>query len=167
MSFSLLEVGALKPDNYASCSSWIATTPIDLRSRHPSIVEQDFLTMDAGEHREKWDLISLSLVVNFVPEPKDRGRMLILAHTFLGPSGLLFLALPLPCVENSRYMSFERLASLMSAIGFEEAEKRVGGKMAYWLYRKTVLAGAVDVDGFRKKCVCRQGQRNNFCILFD
>lgn len=112
------------------------------------------------------------------------GRMLILAHTFLGPSGLLFLAvrplmhslvvwlnwtmqLPLPCVENSRYMSFERLASLMSAIGFEEAEKRVGGKMAYWLYRKTVLAGAVDVDGFRKKCVCRQGQRNNFCILFD
>ena len=73
MSTSLLEVGALKPDNYASCSSWITTTAIDLRSSHPSIIEQDFLTMDANEHAERWDIVSLSLVVNFVPEPKDRG----------------------------------------------------------------------------------------------
>lgn len=29
--------------------------------------------MNEAEHREQWDLISLSLVVNFVPEPKDRG----------------------------------------------------------------------------------------------
>lgn len=70
----LLEVGALKPDNYASCSSWIEPTPLDLHSRHPSILEQDFLLMDEEEHREKWDIISLSLVLNFVPEAKDRGR---------------------------------------------------------------------------------------------
>ena len=67
-------MGALLPDNYASCSSWIDNTPIDLRSRHPSIREQDFLLMDEDEHREKWDAISLSLVVNFVPEARDRGR---------------------------------------------------------------------------------------------
>ncbi|KAI9568943.1 nucleolus protein [Boletus coccyginus] len=165
-SLSLLEVGALKPDNYASCSSWITTTPIDLRSRHPSIIEQDFLTMDVDEHAERWDLISLSLVVNFVPEPKDRGRMLSLAHTFLRPSGMLFLALPLPCVENSRYMSFERLASLMNTVGFVEVEKkwRRGGKMAYWLYRKKASEKAGD---FRKKAACRGGRRNNFCILLE
>lgn len=29
--------------------------------------------MDVNEHTERWDLISLSLVVNFVPEPKERG----------------------------------------------------------------------------------------------
>jgi len=46
---------------------------MDLRSRHPSILEQDFLLMDEDEHRAKWDVVSLSLVVNFVPEPKDRG----------------------------------------------------------------------------------------------
>lgn len=69
----LLEVGALKPDNYASCSAWIDTHPIDLRSQHPSIVEQDFLKMDLVENAEGWDTISLSLVVNFVPEPRDRG----------------------------------------------------------------------------------------------
>lgn len=48
-------------------------TPIDLHARHPEIREQDFLQLDEEENREKWDLISLSLVVNFVPEPKDRG----------------------------------------------------------------------------------------------
>lgn len=70
----LLEVGALKPDNYRSCESWIDVTPMDLRSRHPNILEQDFLLMDSeGEHHEKWDAISLSLVVNFVPDPKHRG----------------------------------------------------------------------------------------------
>lgn len=49
-------------------------TPIDLHSRHPAIQEQDFLQMSEDDNREKWDLISLSLVVNFVPEPKDRGK---------------------------------------------------------------------------------------------
>ncbi|KAF8126523.1 putative methyltransferase-domain-containing protein [Boletus edulis] len=164
---SLLEVGALKPDNYASCSSWITATPLDLRSTHPSIIEQDLLTMNVDEHTERWDVISLSLVVNFVPDPKDRGRMLILAHTFLRPSGLLFLALPSPCVENSRYMSFERLQSLMSTIGFVAMEKkwRQGGKMAYWLYRKT--RGEGTLEKFEKKSVCRLGARNNFCILLN
>lgn len=70
----VLEVGALKPDNYASCSSWMDVTSIDLHSRHPAIREQDFLEMSQDVNKEKWDLISLSLVVNFVPEPKDRGE---------------------------------------------------------------------------------------------
>ena len=30
--------------------------------------------MNVDEHSERWDVISLSLVVNFVPEPKDRGN---------------------------------------------------------------------------------------------
>lgn len=71
---SLFEVGALKPDNYASCGAWLDVTPIDLHSQHPSIVEQDFLLMDLEEHREKWDVISLSLVLNFPPNPTDRGK---------------------------------------------------------------------------------------------
>jgi 25S rRNA (adenine2142-N1)-methyltransferase len=65
-------VGALKPDNYASCT-WIDNTPMDLNSRHPSIIEQDFLLLNEEENNEKWDLISLSLVLNFVPEALDRG----------------------------------------------------------------------------------------------
>ena len=47
---------------------------MDLHSRHPQIMEQDFLTMDIDAHESKWDAISLSLVVNFVPSPADRGN---------------------------------------------------------------------------------------------
>lgn len=69
----LLEVGAVRPSNYHDCASWIDVTAIDLHSRHPSILEQDFLLMDESQHREAWDIISLSLVLNFVPDGKDRG----------------------------------------------------------------------------------------------
>ncbi|KAF8894424.1 putative methyltransferase-domain-containing protein [Infundibulicybe gibba] len=162
----LLEVGALKPDNYVSCASWIAATPMDLRSRHPSILEQDFLLMNEEMHHEKWDLISLSLVLNFVPKPAERGRMLRLAHGMIIPKGYLFLVLPLPCVLNSRYLTIEHLRALMSAAGFEQIKERwrQGGKMIYWLYQKRDLSGAPS-QSFGKKSVLKQGNRNNFSIL--
>jgi len=161
----LLEVGALKPDNYASCSSWLDVTPIDLNSRHPSIREEDFLLMNEVEHANKWDLISLSLVLNFVPDARDRGRMLRLAHTMLKPDGLLFLALPLQCVLNSRYLTIEHLRSLMDVIGLTELNSRwkSGGKMAYWLYRKSTPNE--DFTRFRRKEVFLRGKRNNYAIL--
>lgn len=162
----LLEVGALLPDNYKSCSSWIDATPMDLHSRHPSIIEQDFLLMGPAENPEKWDIISLSLVLNFVPRPEDRGRMLHLAHSMLPYGGKLFLALPLPCVTNSRYLDFDRLRDIMRAVGFVEVKQRwkETGKMAYWLYTKEHPAPATQ-DAFTKKSVLRQGNRNNFCVL--
>ncbi|KJA27479.1 hypothetical protein HYPSUDRAFT_35376 [Hypholoma sublateritium FD-334 SS-4] len=163
----LLEVGALKPDNYKSCSTWIDCTPIDLHSRHPQIQEQDFLTMDLKEHDQKWNAISLSLVLNFVPVPNDRGRMLRLAHTMLTPDGLLFLALPLPCVANSRYVTFDHLKSLMESIGFSETKEKwkKDGKMGYWLYRKSTPLDSQSSCIFGKKTVLRTGQRNNFAII--
>ncbi|TFK42781.1 putative methyltransferase-domain-containing protein [Crucibulum laeve] len=164
----LLEVGALKPDNYKSCLSWIDPIAIDLRSRHPSIKEQDFLLMDEAGNREKWDLISLSLVLNFVPDPKDRGRMLNVAHSMLVSGGYLFLVLPLPCVANSRYLSFPVMKSLMEAIGFIQLQEkwRQGGKIVYWLYQKQE-SQKTSFEGFRKKSVLRTGHRNNFAILLN
>ncbi|KAJ7197225.1 putative methyltransferase-domain-containing protein [Mycena pura] len=162
---NLLEVGALKPDNYESCRSWIKTTSLDLHSRHPSILEQDFLLMDETENHEKWDVISLSLVLNFIPNAKDRGRMLRLAWSFLVPGGFLFLALPLPCVMNSRYLTCERLTALMDALGFFQVKERwkPGGKMLYVLYNKRTPFSSPE--SFTTKTVLRTGDRNNFCIL--
>jgi 25S rRNA (adenine2142-N1)-methyltransferase len=162
----LLEVGAIKPDNYRTCSSWIDWTPIDLHSRHHQILEQDFLLMDADQHANKWDAISLSLVLNFVPLPFDRGRMLELANNMLVSDGLLFLSLPLPCVANSRYITFEHLKSLMLSIGFSEVRNRwrQKGKMAYWLYKKTTISEIQPSSTFDKRVVLRQGRRNNFAI---
>jgi 25S rRNA (adenine(2142)-N(1))-methyltransferase, Bmt2 len=75
VSLRLLEVGAVRPDNYRACESWIDVTAIDLHSRHPSILEQDFLRMDQSRNREAWDIISLSLVLNFVSDGKERGML--------------------------------------------------------------------------------------------
>jgi len=108
----LLEVGALKADNYRGCRSWIENTPIDLNSKDPGVKQQDFLEMSEDGNARNWDVLSLSLVLNFVPDPKERGaeiflpripftltilgRMLGLAHSFLDAagahSGLLFVA---------------------------------------------------------------------------
>ncbi|OBZ75645.1 25S rRNA adenine-N(1) methyltransferase [Grifola frondosa] len=164
--YKLLEVGALKSDNYAPWNAWINVMPIDLHSRHPSILEQDFLLMDEKEHYEKWDIISLSLVLNFVPDAKDRGRMLLLAHAMLRPDGLLFLALPFPCINNSRYLTAEHLDGLIGVMGFQEIQRRwkEGGKMAYWLFRKSSVNNR-DFALYEKKVVLRQGDRNNFAVL--
>ncbi|KAG6820798.1 hypothetical protein H0H93_011563 [Arthromyces matolae] len=164
----LLEVGALKPDNYNICANWVQPTSIDLRSRHPSIVEQDFLQIDPAEHYHKWDVISLSLVLNFVPVPQDRGRMLSIAHDILAPKGHLFLALPSACVNNSRYLDIPTLKAMLAAIGFKEIRERwkEGRKMAYWLYERAEVSDLCSREQFTKKKVLRQGNRNNFCILF-
>ena len=74
MRLRLLEVGALKADNYRRCSSWIESTPIDLNAQEPGIRQQDFLQMTEGENGCKWDVLSLSLVLNFVPDPRERGK---------------------------------------------------------------------------------------------
>jgi len=166
----LLEVGAVRPDNYHNCASWMDVMAIDLHSRHPSILEQDFLLMDQNQHREAWDIISLSLVLNFVPDGTDRGRMLAQAHSMIRSGGLCFIALPLPCVNNSRYMTLEHMRELMNTVGFSQVQERwkPGGKMAYWLYQRQAPPGSRAGEEFSRKKVLRQGaKRNNFHIVLS
>jgi 25S rRNA (adenine2142-N1)-methyltransferase len=76
------------------------------------------------------------------------------------------LQLPLPCVQNSRYLDIHRLEGILIAIGFDKVKEKwkPNGKVAYWLYRKGVSAG--DPTQYAKKSVVREGaSRNNFCIL--
>lgn len=90
----------------------------------------------------------------------------------------VLIQLPLPCVANSRYLTFEHLTQLLRYLGFEQVKERwkEGGKMAYWLFRKvasqeddhTIKSTSITgVDGrrFGKKVALREGKRNNFCIL--
>ncbi|KAL8684144.1 MAG: hypothetical protein Q9224_006575, partial [Gallowayella concinna] len=123
----MLEVGALKVDNACSRSGMLDTTRIDLHSQHPDIQTQDFMDMPKPSpetiSRDGFDIVSLSLVVNYVGDAVARGEMLKRVSSFLrsdkqGGVGndeaqtvlpALFLALPAPCVTNSRYMDEERL----------------------------------------------------------
>ena len=73
-------MGALKADNYRGCSSWIENKPIDLNAQDPGIRQQDFLQMTEDENGCKWDVLSLSLVLNFVPDPRERGTKVLLTE---------------------------------------------------------------------------------------
>ncbi|MGG6495965.1 UNVERIFIED_CONTAM: BMT2 family SAM-dependent methyltransferase, partial [Bacteroidetes bacterium 56_B9] len=85
-----------------------------------------------------FDIVSCSLVLNFVDDPHQRGRMLRLIHAHLRPlpSSLVFLVLPLPCVNNSRYLDRERLIAIMRAVGFKMEKERwkPDNKVGYWLW---------------------------------
>ncbi|EIW66886.1 hypothetical protein TREMEDRAFT_34446 [Tremella mesenterica DSM 1558] len=170
---SMLEIGALLPDNMAECSSWIDNHPIDLQSQHPLILQQDFFHRPVPvKGSDEWfDIISCSLVLNFVTSPIQRGRMLQLCHRHLrpDPSSLLFLVLPLPCLFNSRYTTVSSLRSLMKTIGFELAAERwkPGGKVGYWLWAWRQVETNVGTSQWtRKSSVQRDtGRRNNFAIL--
>jgi hypothetical protein len=118
-SYRLLEVGAVRPDNYRGCTSWLDVTAIDLHSRHPTILEQDFLLMDLDQHREAWDIMSLSLVLNFVPDGKDRGTFLhhplpsfflesIHGHAVRAPAKLLYCS-----TDGLNFIWFEPLIGRM------------------------------------------------------
>ena len=115
------------------------------------------------------------------------GRMLAHAYDFLREGGYMFLAvsryfypffgtlivhqLPLPCVANSRYLNFDLLKHITSALGFILLKERwkPGGKMGYWLFLKsceTTRCIAEIPQQFKKKYVLRAGKnRNNFAIL--
>ncbi len=71
----MLEIGALIPTNYATCSSWIENLPMDLYSQHPNILEQDFFERPVPKSdAERFEVISCSLVLNFIADPRDRGN---------------------------------------------------------------------------------------------
>jgi hypothetical protein len=71
----MLEIGALSPKNYAAKQPYVINSPIDLNSQHPDILAQDFLKRPLpNTDDERFDIVSCSLVLNFVPEPRDRGQ---------------------------------------------------------------------------------------------
>ncbi|KAF9427164.1 hypothetical protein BGZ94_005366 [Podila epigama] len=133
----LLDVGALSPHNYQKYSSWIHTTPIDLNPQDPLITKMDFLEMPVPSKENMFDVVCLSLVVNFVGDPTQRGEILRQATRFLKPKmGLLYLVLPLPCIDNSRYMDHELLVEMMAYLGFTTLIRHhFAKKLAYYVFR--------------------------------
>jgi 25S rRNA (adenine2142-N1)-methyltransferase len=126
-AFKMLEVGALSTTNACSKSRLFEVERIDLNSQADGIKQQDFMerpipTLEEG----RFDIISLSLVLNYVPEPIGRGEMLLRTLKFLKthehsselneffPS--LFLVLPAPCVANSRYMDESKLEAIVESL---------------------------------------------------
>ncbi|ETN40708.1 uncharacterized protein HMPREF1541_04987 [Cyphellophora europaea CBS 101466] len=181
----ILEVGALSTTNAINVPGETVVRRIDLRSTAPGIEQQDFMTLpiDGAPWRgsERYDVLSLSLVVNFVGNPRERGRMLERTTEFL-QSGqeegsqqrrqkkllpALFLVLPLPCVDNSRYLNEERLTAILQSLGYEELHVKRSSKLYYSLWRYDANRHHVQQQRkvvFKKEELRSGRDRNNFCI---
>lgn len=153
-----LEVGCLRVDNYCARSKLFTEhVRIDLNSQNPRILKQDFMTMKP----EKFDVISLSLVVNYVPNARERGQMLKRAHSFLNTDGMLFFVLPRACTDNSRYTNDKIIQQVFRSVGFEQLETTKTTKLVYFLLKKSK-----GTDESVPKKVQKEGSSlNNFCII--
>jgi 25S rRNA (adenine2142-N1)-methyltransferase len=172
----MLEVGALSVVNACSKSHLFEMERIDLRSQAGGIIEQDFMERPLPrDAKEQFDIISLSLVLNYVPDAIGRGQMLLRTLEFLKapqyPEGGfrdvfpgLYLVLPAPCVTNSRYMDEAKLEMIMDSLGYIMVKKKLSNKLVYYLWR------AVSGENMKrvsfKKVEIRSGKdRNNFSIV--
>ncbi|KAK8056513.1 hypothetical protein PG993_001740 [Apiospora rasikravindrae] len=175
--FRMLEVGALSTTNECSSSGLFSMERIDLNSQGEGILQQDFMERPLPrDQSERFDIISLSLVLNFVPDAAGRGSMLLRTLEFLRkplastdekldeflPS--LFLVLPAPCVTNSRYTDEPTLVAIMNSLGYVQTRYKITQKLVYYLWtRKNISAG--HGESFAKKEIRSGSSRNNFAIV--
>jgi 25S rRNA (adenine2142-N1)-methyltransferase len=172
-----LEVGALSTKNEISkYTSIIDMTRIDLNSQGPGIEKQDFMQRPLPTcEDERFDIISLSLVLNYVPDAVGRGEMLKRITKFLRkgvaptetPESVLpalFFVLPLPCVDNSRYLDQELLLEIMGNLGFTMRLSKNTSKLCYYLFTLTHEPKATPAE--KRKIRDRPGM-NNFCIVVE
>lgn len=172
-----LEVGALSTKNEISkYASVIDMTRIDLNSQGPGIEKQDFMERPLPTcDDERFDIISLSLVLNYVPDAVGRGEMLKRITKFLRKGAAqtetadsvlpaLFFVLPLPCVDNSRYLDEDLFLGIMRDLGFTMRFSKNTSKLCYYLFTLTNEPKATTAE----KRKIRDGPgMNNFCIVVE
>ncbi|KAI0013647.1 putative methyltransferase-domain-containing protein [Xylariaceae sp. FL0662B] len=173
----LLEVGALSSTNECSRSGLFDAERIDLNSQTEGILQQDFMRRPLpNDDSERFDILSLSLVLNFVPDAIGRGAMLIRTLDFLKqptthhssqlqdffPS--LFLVLPAPCITNSRYMDERHIESIMNALGYVKVRSKITQKLVYYLWTKKSTISTNSLT-FKKSELRSGSSRNNFSIV--
>jgi 25S rRNA (adenine2142-N1)-methyltransferase len=171
----MLEVGALSTTNACSRSYLFEMERIDLNSQAVGIKQQDFMDRPLPQKSmEQFDIISLSLVLNYVPDASRRGEMLLQTLKFLKPPQQpktlrgffpsLFLVLPAACVANSRYLDETKLEAIMESLGYVSVRKKVSNKLVYYLWKLQSLV--VERTVTVKKTEIRSGKsRNNFAII--
>lgn len=91
----LLDVGAIAGTSYKKYKS-IQPTYIDINPQADHVIKADFL--EFPEPEELFDVVCLSLVLNYVGSIEDRAEMIQRAHLFTQPEGYLYVVLPLACV---------------------------------------------------------------------
>ena len=175
---SALEIGSLSCDNKISTSGvFKPVVRIDLNNSNDDkgITKQDFMQRPLPRSdADRFNVVSCSLVLNFVPTPSGRGAMCERLSQFLlrasGQPRYVFIVLPLPCLENSRYMTRAHLDGLLGALGYTSVRYRAAKKVCYALYswsEEDVKTGK-DRAAYTRRKQLRDGPgMNNFSIQLD
>lgn len=170
----MLEVGALSTQNACSKSGLFEVARIDLNSQDPQIEQQDFMKRPLPKsNAERFDIISLSLVLNYVPDAVGRGEMLRRTCQFLKPSSdpdtkvfpALFFVLPASCINNARYMTNQHLDKILQSLGYTKFHQKISSKLVYQLWRHNTPLSTEETPLFPKAEINPGKARNNFSII--
>ena len=150
---------------------------IDIRSTDPRIQQTDFFDLHLNHDPSTfYDVIVISMVINCVTTPAQRGKMLHLCYKYLRPGGVCFLTLPKLCLVQSKFMSrsyFEEI--LTRGLGFDIMQEvgRDSPKIAFFVLRRpeksnSSTSGMVN-DKFTHMPVLHRGKqfRNTFSVILD
>ncbi|KAL7753680.1 25S rRNA (adenine2142-N1)-methyltransferase [Sorochytrium milnesiophthora] len=190
---SLLDVGALEgPEAYRQAQragKLEKVVSIDLRPQSVHVKQCDFFlyplrdqqqdrfveyafdrpsgtddsTEDAADLPHLFDIVSLSLVVNFLPTPQARGAMLQKAVMHLAPQGarLLYIVLPLACMDNARYNTEQHFVNvIMHSLGCTPVDVKRTSKL--WCALFQAAPDARQLKPVAKQLLADGPSRNNF-----
>lgn len=159
----VLDIGAITGEVYVKYP-FLHVESIDLNSQSPQVQKQDFFLRPIPECAiGTFDVLCLSLVVNFVGDPVKRGDMLAYCRHFIKPNGLLYIVLPLPCITNSRYLNHTHFIDILKILEFELVKHHHSKKLAYYIFRY-MPAGRTTFEQVSKKIIADGKARNNFAI---
>jgi 25S rRNA (adenine2142-N1)-methyltransferase len=148
-----LEVGAINTELLDAAAETTAggeakyhldVRAIDLSAMEERIEEADFLLLpfSSSDVLERYDSIVCSMVINCVPTPADRGKMMCRLFQHLRPGGLLFLTLPKYCLTKSAFVTmeiFEQMLGRRGGVGFDVQETKQSPKVAFFIFRRPEL----------------------------
>eukprot|EP01134_Creolimax_fragrantissima_P002252 CFRG2252T1 len=160
----LLDVGAIRhrynPNDVARVGTKLDALSIDLETHlaDEKVHKADFfqfaplclrgdnnVNADTGAQKRKdvdrsvkphcFDIVVLSLVLNFVSDPRKRAEMLLLTRELLSAStlGIMYVVLPSACLNNSRYLNEDLFRDIVETCGFKirTAEHSKNGKLFF------------------------------------
>jgi 25S rRNA (adenine2142-N1)-methyltransferase len=156
----MLDIGAIHGTQYEK-HRWIKVTSIDLNALGPNVIQADFFKFPIPPADELYDVVGLSLVINFLGSLEARAEMLRRAHRFLKNGGHLFVVLPLACLSNSRYLDHGRFTGLLKTLGWEPVVQYDSSRLTHWLLKR----GKGDSKKWKREEVRGGAKRNNFCIV--
>ena len=99
--------------------------------------------------------------------------MLKLYYEHLRPSGHLFLMVPLLCLRNSKFMTYNRFVEILKAVGFFVKETKDSPKVSFFCLEKkpesiqaaTLANASTTALRFPQKLLAQGEKRNTFSVV--